>query len=713
MNPALSPDARARLLNAELTLDERIALLHSKIALPYFGSNLPPGAIGSVGYIPAITRLHIPALQETDAGEGVTNPLNVRPGDGATPLPAGLAQAASFDPAVAYASGAMIGREAWSKGLNVLLAGGVNLARDPRNGRNFEYFGEDPLLSGLMAGAAVRGIQDQHVLATVKHFPLYSQETGGRVLSAVIDEAALRESDLLAFEIAVERGEPGSVLCAYDRINGVYACEDAVHLNGVLKGDWGYPGFVMSDWGAVHSTAAALAGLDQESGEEADTFAMPGMEANGPAPFFAAPLKAAVEAGATPLKRLKDMDYRILRSMFAVGLFDHPATRSPIDYEADAAVAKTAATEGMVLLIDRAALLPLAKSVSSIALIGGEADAGVLSGGGSSDVAPVGGPARVVPVGGEAGGGFYGKKVFDPSSPLKAIRAKAKGARVVFNDGRYPSAAAAMARSSDVAIVFVNQWMGGAGDAPDLSLPSGQDALIQAVAAANPRTIVVLQTGGPVRMPWLGAVGAVLEAWYPGAKGGEAIADVLFGDADPGGRLPLSFPVDEGQLPRPDLPGAALPVGTPFDLPFSEGSDVGYRWYAKRGAKPLFAFGYGLSYARFQYKDLVVTGGDALKVSFTVQNTSQRPGSDAPQVYLTHAPSRPLLRLVGFEKLRLKPGEARRVTLVADSRLLADFDSGRRRWILGYGSYGVGVGSSSADLSLRAETTLKGREINP
>jgi beta-glucosidase len=702
MNSKLSPDERARLLNKELTLDERIALVHGPMAMPIFAPKIPAGAIGSAGFIPGIERLGVPALQESDASLGVANPMNVRPGDGATPLPSGLAVAATFDPEVAYAGGAMIGHEAWSKGLNVLLGGGVDLARDPRNGRNFEYYSEDPLLSGVMAGEAIRGTQDQHVVSTIKHFALNDQETGRMVVSSNIAEAPARESDLLAFEIAIERGHPGSVMCSYNRVNSVYACESDAILNKTLKGDWAYLGWVMSDWGAVHGVQAAAGGLDQESGEQLDKQV-----------FFGAPLKAAVEKGEIPPARLTDMTHRILRSMFADGLFDHPATKTPIDYAADAAVAKRAAQEGIVLLANRGDLLPLARTARSIVIIGGHADAGVLSGGGSSQVIPVGGPARTVPLGGEGFADLTGNMMFDRSSPMAAIRGKARGATVRFNDGRYPKGAADMAKNADIAIVFANQWMTEGADAPDMSLPSGQDELIAAVAKANPHTIVVLQTGGAVRMPWLDQVGAVVEAWYPGAKGGEAIADVLFGDVDASGRLPVSFPVNEAQLPRPEIPGAGLPETTPFDVNYTEGAAVGYRWYAAQGTKPLFPFGYGLSYTRFDYAGLKVEGGQTLTVSFDVKNTGARAGSDSPQIYLTDARGQARVRLIGFSRVALQPGETRRVTVTADPRLLADFDAGTHQWKIGAGAYRVAVGASSADFKLTGEAKVSGRSMKP
>ncbi|MFT4254786.1 MAG: glycoside hydrolase family 3 protein, partial [Caulobacter sp.] len=479
MNAKLSPDERAALLEKELTLDERIGLVHGPMSMPIFGIKKPEGAIGSAGYIPGIPRLGVPALQESDASLGVTNPLGVRPGDGATALASGLSLAATFNPKLAYDGGAVVGREARAKGFNVQLAGGVNLARDPRNGRNFEYLGEDPWLAANLAAAQIKGIQDQGIVSTIKHFSLNGQETSRHFANSVIDEAAHRESDLLAFQIAIEKGQPGSVMCAYNLVNGDYSCGNPHLLNDVLKGDWGYKGWVMSDWGAVHATDYIVKGLDQQSGEQLDAKI-----------WFGEPLKAAVEKGEIPAARLSDASRRILRSMFAAGLFDKPVTPGgAIDYDANAEIARAAATEGVVLLKNREGLLPLAASAKTIAVIGGHADAGVLSGGGSSQVVPPGGAKRVVPLGGEGMMGAFRSQYFNGSSPLAAIRKAAPDAKVTFDDGRYIASAVAAAKAADIVVVFGNQWMGEGEDAYDLALPNGQDDLIAAVVAANPNAV--------------------------------------------------------------------------------------------------------------------------------------------------------------------------------------------------------------------------------
>jgi len=700
-------DARAAALASAMTPAERLVLVRGDVGA-LFVNGVRTGAVGSAGYVPGVPRLGIPALQETDASLGITNPDGRRRGDISTALPSGLSLASTWDVQVAYRDGSMLGDEAWRKGLNVLLGPGLNLAREPRNGRNFEYLGEDPLLAGTLAGDEICGVQDQHVVATMKHYALNDQETGRMVISADIGEAAMRQSDLLAFELAFDDGHPGAVMCAYNRVNGTHACENVHLLNDILKSDWGFPGWVLSDWGAVHGVEAAVNGLDQESAAAVDK------DRNG-SEFFGAPLAAAVAAGTVSQTRLLDMNRRILRSMLAVGLFDHPAQRSPIDYNAHAAAAQDAAERGIVLL-KNGGVLPLNAATARIAIIGGHADVGVLAGGGSSQVNPVGHMIGI-PLGGENALALY-----DRSSPFSAIRAIAPSARLSFLNGRYPSQAAALAKRVDVPIVFATQWIAEGIDAPSLELPDGQDELIAAVAAANPRTIVVLETGNPVTMPWLDRVGAVVEAWYPGQRGGEAIADVLFGRVDASGRLPITFPASEAQLPHPEIPGLDALVSKwangefglyPFSVDYSEGSDLGYRWFAKEGASPLFAFGHGLSYTSFRYDNFAVRGGQTITATFTVTNTGSRDGTDTPQVYLTRRLGSADMRLIGWSKVTLRPGETRSVTIAADPRLLADFDPVKNVWVVQAGSYEASLGAASDSLSAHGSAAISAQSLQP
>ncbi len=701
-NPKLSPDRRADLVIGQMSLDEQIGLLHG--VFPRLMAKPPAGSIPAAGYVPGLPRLGIPALTESDASLGVAEAG--RKDDDATPLPSGVALAATWDPKTAFASGAMIGKQARQKGFNVLLAGGVNLLRDPRNGRNFEYLGEDPLLAGTLAGASIAGIQSNHIVSTTKHFAINDQETGRMVLSAEIDEAAFRESDLLAFEIAIETGRPGSVMCAYNRVGGTYACENPFLLTDVLRTDWRYPGWVMSDWGAVHGVAAAKAGLDQESGQQLDKKV-----------FFDAPLKAAVQSGEVPPARIREMTHRLLRSMFAAGLFEHPIQAGGLDTAADSLVAGHAAEQGVVLLKNDKGLLPLAAGARRILVVGGHADVGVISGGGSSQVIPPGSVKFPPPKGAPSWGGG---QMYHPSAPLAAIKARAPGAEVTFSDGADPAAAAGLARNADVVVVFATQWSSEGMDV-SMTLPGEQDALISAVAAANPKTVVVLETGGPVLMPWRDRAGSILEAWYPGARGGEAIAKVLFGQVNPQGRLPLTFPASEAQLARPTLPGGdqavvegfGAPNPKPFDVRYPEGSDIGYRGFAKSGDKPLYPFGYGLSYSAFRYSGLKVVGGKALSASFTVTNTGPRAGTDTPQLYLTAGPKRRQQRLIGWSKVALKPGESRQVTVAAPQRMLADWDVKAHGWRLDGGAYKVAVGPDAATAALTGSAMVQAASLKP
>jgi beta-glucosidase len=559
-----------------------------------------------------------------------------------------------------------------------------------------------------MAGELVRGIQSQGIVATVKHYALNGQEHNRHTANSLIGEGAARESDLLAFQIAIERGAPGAVMCGYNLVNGTHACENDWLLNRVLKGDWGYKGWVMSDWGATHGVEAINAGLDQQSGEELDAKV-----------WFDAPLKAAVRSGKVPQARIDDAARRILRAMFAAGLFDGSRTRQPIDFAAHARVAQREAEEAIVLLQNRDGILPLAATARRIAVIGGHAEAGVPSGMGSSQVttpyrADTSKPLTVVPIGGEGMMSVFGSVVFHPSSPLAALRARLKDATVTFDPGTYPSAAAAAAREADLAIVFVYQPSGEGEDVADMSLPFGQDQLVEAVAAANPHTVVVVESGNPVRVPWADKVSAIVEAWYAGSKGGEAIADVLTGRVNPSGRLPITWPVDETQLPRPAIPGWGRQPRDPVNVDYTiEGADVGYRWFARGRRTPRYWFGHGLSYTTFAYDALSIRPGKTPTAQVTVRNTGASAGDEVVQLYLTSRRGVPARRLLAFARVRLEPGEKRRVTLTIDPRLLADFDVGRQVWSIPAGDYGFAVGRDAGTMVVGADARLRQARLAP
>jgi beta-glucosidase len=682
MNARLPAETRAKLLLARMTQDEKLTLV-----MGYFGTDFAPrqfkapaeARLGSAGYVPGIARLGIPAQWQTDAGIGVATQGGAPKKRERTALPSNLATAATWNPELAFKGGAMIGAEARASGFNVMLAGGVNLMRDPRNGRNFEYGGEDPLLAGTMVGAQIAGIQSNHVISTVKHYAINDQETDRNSGNSVIDPAAARMSDLLAFQFAIEKSGASSVMCAYNHVNGPFSCESPWLLDQVLRRDWKWKGYVMSDWGATHSTKAAIeAGLDQQSGFPFDQ-----------KPYFGAELKQALAVGTVAPEMLDRAASRILYAMFRHGLFEHPITTAPMDLPdemlaRDAAISRADAAEAMVLLKNDRAVLPLSRQVRSIVVIGGHADKGVLTGGGSSLVYPKGGNA----VPGVKPTFWPGPVMYYPSSPLDAIRRQAPAARIDFVDGSDPAAAAAAARAADVAIVFATQWAGESFDV-SLTLPDNQDQLITTIAEANPHTVVVLETGGPVLTPWRDKVAGIVEAWFPGTAGGEAIADILFGTINPSGHLPASFPRGLDQLANPTTPAKG-------DVTYSEGATVGYKWLDAHGQKPAFAFGHGLSYTSFAYSGLTAkTDKGALTARFTVRNTGKARGKDVSQLYVAGAGWEAPKRLAGFRKVDLAPGAATAVSIALDPRLLATFDGSANRWTITGGTYRLMLGSAS------------------
>jgi beta-glucosidase len=621
----------------------------------------------------------------------------------ATALPSTVAMAAGWNSALSYETGTLIGSEVRTQGFNMSLGSGINLMREPRDGRIFEYMGEDPLLAGTLAGQILKAIKAQHVITDVKHYVVNDQEAGRFFVNSVIDKRSMRESDLLAFEITLRESNPGAVMCAYNKINGVYACEDDYTLNDVLKKELGFKGFVISDWGGTHSTAkAALAGLDIE---------MPGYS------FFGEPLKKAVGSGEVPMACLNDMVHRILRAEFDSGVVDNPPQAHVVDVVRGFEVAQKIEEKGAVLLKNKREQLPLnAASVKSIAVIGGHADVGVMSGGGSGQVSPAGGNAVPRSPDRPPGDplGIFSVTVYHRSAPLKGIEEKAKGAVVKFDPGTDPASAAALAKASDVAIVFAVQHTYENMDLPNLSLPENQDALIEAVSA------------------WIDKVSAVIEAWYPGIRGSEALANILFGDTNPSGKLPLTFPRTEADLPHPKhvdqppldpnhpvtpLPNLPVVPGistnqTPFDAVYDEGLKVGYKWYDAEKKEPLFPFGFGLSYTTYSYSELKTTSDNGLTVTFKVKNTGNRAGEETAQVYLTlpastHEPPR---RLVGWSKTALGPGEQKDVAVKVDPQMVSIFNPDKNSWEVVPGEYKVWVGRSSRNLPLSATIAL-GSEV--
>ncbi|HJP68980.1 MAG TPA: beta-glucosidase [Sphingomicrobium sp.] len=693
---ASNPDQRAADAVSKMTLDEKLQFVFSYFATDWQGQHPPAGVrYGSAGFVPGLPRLGIVPQWETDAGIGVATQGGAQEKRLRTALPSGIATAATWNPEIAFRGGQMIGSEARASGFNVMLAGGVDLARDPRNGRNFEYAGEDPLLAGTIVGSEIAGIQSNHIISTTKHYALNDLETGRKGHDAIIDRSAARMSDLLAFQLAIERGHPGSVMCSYNKVDGDFACENGWLLNDVLKRDFHYPGYVMSDWGAVHSTEkAALNGLDQESGWPFDD-----------KPYFREPLKAAVIGGRVPQARIDDMARRVVRSLYATGAADNPiSANGPINYSANTAVSQADAEQGIVLLKNEGNLLPIAPNVRRIVVIAGHADKGVLAGSGSSLVYPRGGNA----VPGLAPTGWPGPVVYYPSSPVEALRSLAPNDSISFVDGANPAAAAAAARGADLALVFATQWSSESIDVP-MALDGNQNALIEAVAEANPRTAVVLETNAGVIMPWAARVPAIVEAWYPGTAGGAAIANVLSGRVNPSGHLPITFYQSDAQLPRPVRPGGNSEMDQ-FAINYSEGAAVGYKWVQRQHLQPLFPFGHGLSYTSFAYGPISAapqrTG--AVHVRFTVSNSGRRPGMAVGQIYaspLTGGWEAPR-RLVGFAKVGLAPGQSKTVEIDVDPRLFATFDEAGHAWRIRGGQYRLMLGASSADLRSNTSVAL-------
>lgn len=591
----------------------------------------------------------------------------------------------------------------------------MNLTREPRDGRTFEYQGEDPLLAGTMVGNFVKGVQSQHIIGDIKHYAVNDQESGRNAVNANIDKRSMRETDLLAFQIALGISNAGGVMCSYNRVNGDYACENSYLLTDVLKKDFYFKGFVLSDWGGTHSTAkASHAGLDQEQ---------PGQT------FFGDELKKGVDSGDVTQDELNDHVHRILRTIFATGLFDNPVIPQVPDVEHGLTIAQRIAEKSIVLLKNDHNLLPIdSANVHSLVVIGGHADKGVLTGGGSAQVdAPGGssvstGPRLNDPM------GFFRREQWLPSAPLKALQAEFPAGSASFCAGDNLDEAVRAAKSADVAIVFAYQWEAEGSDLGTLSLSDEQNKLIEAISASNPRTIVVLETGSPVTMPWIDKVAGVIEGWYPGIRGAEALANIITGRVNPVGKLAITFPKNDEDLPHPKIvmpppesrrhrrsaggdPAvmmAELAKGLPpLQVYYDEKLKVGYKWYDAEGKEVLFPFGFGLSYTTYSYSDLNVQPGKSTSVSFKVTNSGKRAGTETAEIYasLPEKAGEPPKRLVGWTRVELAPGESIEITVPIQSDRLMVYDELSDGWKLEDGTYTFMVGGSSQDLPLRKTVT--------
>ena len=665
-NKSLSPEQRADLVLAQMTQDEKFELMAGDDPA---GFQTGEPANGTSNGIP---RLGVPTMYFNDGPGGIRKGRS-------TALPAPAALAASFDPLLARRAGQVIGEEAKAKGIHMVHAPAVNIMRVEQGGRTFEYYGEDPFLAARMAAGATEGIQSTGTLANVKHYVANNQETDRFVTNAVVDERTLREVYVPAFEASVNAGV-AAVMLSYNRVNGKDVTASPELVNGLLKRDLGFRWFTLTDYAfSQKSTAdAANAGTDLEM-PQAGWYSRPA-------------LTFSVASGRVSPAVIDEHVHRILRTMFHFGVFDKPRPSGTADMAGHAGVARDIAEEGSVLLKNDRGALPLdARRIRSIAVVGPESDAH-RSGGGSSKVEPV-----------------YAV------TPLEGIRRRVgPNVSVRHSASLDPQAAAQTARGADAAVVVVNDGQTEFADKPCLSLQCGdpdngdQDGLVQAVASANPNTAVVVEAGGPVLMPWVDRVRAVVQAWYPGQEGGNGIAAVLFGDSDPGGRLPQSFPrreQDTATAGRPErYPGIAE------NASYSEGVFVGYRHYDQNRIAPLFPFGHGLSYTEFEYRDLEIRGDRRPghgTVEITVKNVGRRGGSEVPQLYVG-MPAGPVPQppkwLKGFQKLRLRPGQSRRVSFDLDPRSFSYWDASARRWAIAPGCYRMLIGASSREI--RAEGTL-------
>jgi beta-glucosidase len=648
---------RVSQLLAVMTIDQKLAVLHGNgNANPYIGNMSP---------VPALC---IPGLGLQDGPGGVGDGLG-----GVTQMPSAVTSAATFDTALEQEYGATAGAEFAGKGANVALGPTLNIVRDPRWGRAFETFSEDPYLAGQMAAANIRGIQSQGVMAQAKHAAVYNQETyrNGPQDNAIVDTRTLQEIYLPAFQDAVTKGASASVMCGYSTINGTFACQNPYILNTALYQQTGWNGFVVSDWGAMHSTV--------ESANAGMTMEMPGGY------FYADFLKQAVANGQVSQATLDTMVRRVLTQMFAFGLFDKAPTGNrdaTVTTAAHQDVARRGAEEGTVLLKNNGVVPLSTTGLGSVAVLGVDGGAGVQSVGGGSATATSSGTVW----------------------PLTGIqnRVAGTGATVTYNDGTNIAQAVTAARAANVAIVFASNNYGNEGtDQTTIDLPGTQNDLITQVAAANPRTIVVLHTNSATTMPWLGNVAAVFEGFYGGQQVGTAIARLLFGDANPSGKLPVTFPKSLADVPAHTT--AQWP-GNGTNVQYSEALKVGYRWYDSQNIAPLFPFGFGLSYTSFGFSNLQVgalSGGQAT-VSATVTNTGSRAGTEVVQLYVGHpaANGEPPRQLKNFQRVTLNPGQASTVQFTVTARDLAIWDTTANAWRTPAGSYTIAIGNSSRNTPL-------------
>ncbi|MDQ1391766.1 MAG: beta-glucosidase [Acidimicrobiaceae bacterium] len=674
-----------KLIHAMTPLQEAtlLHLLQVNLAVPY------------EGYTPAIPSLCIPQITEQDGAAGVASGFMktvVNDFPGVTQLPAPIADAAAFDPSLARQYGDVIGAEDAAKGIGLALSPTINIDRSPLWGRSYETLGEDPYLTATLATPLVQGIQANRVVSVLKHFAVYNQELnrGTSLDNSVVSDRALHEIYLPAFSAATQAGNAGAVMCSYNLINGVPACQNAALLDGILRGQWHFDGFVRSDCGSVYNEAAAMAvGVSQVKCTHL---------------YSPQELAAAVATGHLARTELDGLARPLLTVLFQYDLIANPHPLDPdriATTPAHRAVAQRTNAEGSVLLKNNGNLLPLdLRHISSVALIG---------------------PGGGTPM--PAGHGAMHVRATNPVTAEAALRS-VLGTRLRYYDGADTRTAAAVARGAGTAIVVVHDAEAELHDRTSLALPGNQDALVAAVAAANPRTIVVLETGSAVLMPWLSTVPSVLETWYPGETAGPALVDLLSGKVNPSGKLPVTFPTSAAPATMPDATAATF-GGTDGRVSYTDDINVGYRWYQVNQVQPLFDFGYGLSYTRFRFSAIlakvVPAGGGApgsgVTVQATVTNVGPVQGTDVVQCYLGYpaeAGEAPR-QLRAFTRVDLAPKQSKTVQFALLPGALSTWDTRSGSWVVPAGAFRffVGDGSGSAELPLTATVELAAASLGP
>ncbi|HZZ18716.1 MAG TPA: glycoside hydrolase family 3 C-terminal domain-containing protein [Opitutaceae bacterium] len=705
LDKALPVEARIDDLMSRMTLDEKVGLVHAN------------GLFRSGG----VDRLGVPYLWTDDGPQGVREEVGLtswspigRTDDFATALPPGLTLAATWDTELAAACGRVIGEEACIRGKNVILGPGINIIRTPLCGRNYDYYGEDPWLSGRIAVGYIQGMQAEDTVACVKHFALNNQEKDRGSIDVDVSERALREIYLPAFEASIKEGGAMAIMAAYNRVRGSFCAQNEMLLDGILKGEWGFKGGVISDWGGTHDTALAVThGLDLEMGSRGkyEDFHM------------AKDFKEGLKNGTFPMALLDDKVRRDLRMLFASGAVDGRKPGS-INTPEHLKVARQIAEEGIVLLKNDNALLPIdTAKIHSVAVIGEDAVRKFAAGAGSAGVKAfreITSLDGILARAGKTMNVTYSEGYRQPEVHFAAKADNAGVRRMEINEASPEEAKALADRAVDAAkssdlVIFVGGLMHRAraddegSDRADLSLPAHQAELIARIEAANPRTVVVLIAGSPLDMaPWLGATPSVLQAWYGGSEAGSALAAVLFGDVSPSGKLPCTFPRSMADTPTQQGGPRAYP-GVAGVVHYDEGLLVGYRWYDTKKIEPLFPFGFGLSYTTFAYSNLVATstGADSATVKCDVRNSGSREATEVVQLYIHdgHASvERPEKELKGFARVKLAPGETKTVSMDLNARSFAFYSPEKKAWSVEPGSFSILVGSSSRDI--RATTDL-------